>query len=317
LPNDAPRLLVVGSVNTDLRVRVPSLPTPGATILGGALGWSLGGKGANQALTAAALDGDVMLVGAVGSDEFGATARDELDKAGVDVSGLRNSIRPTGVAQVFVDDSGENCIVVSPGANADLDPGFVASTVDAAVRPGDVLLASLEIPLPAVEAAVERAAARGARVVVNPAPAQQLPEELLQRCDVLAPNQHEVRELVPDAATEAVAAQRLLAGGVGAVVVTRGGDGARLYRPGRPVHEQAAIRTHVVDSVGAGDAFCAALAWSLRRGDDLPDAVLCGAAAGAISCSGSGPRGVVARARDVLAAARSGAVNLRSEVTGD
>jgi ribokinase len=279
---DRPSVIVVGSVNMDLVVKVPTLPRPGQTVSDGAFTRTLGGKGANQAATAARLGARVRLIGLTGDDDFGREARADLEAFGVDSSSLGRSSRPTGVASIVVDDTGQNAIAVAPGANHDL----TGSGVDALLRQlraeEAVVLASLEVPDDAVAAAAEAASDRGWRLVLNPAPARPLPQSLIGRCEVLTPNETEAEALG--------SVEALLGQGAGAVVVTLGADGARIHRSGRePVH-RGSIAVHVVDTTGAGDAFNGALAWSLASGHVLEDAVRWATAAGALACRGLGAR---------------------------
>jgi ribokinase len=281
---DGPAVVVVGSVNVDLVLSLPQLPVAGETVIGGRFQRAPGGKGGNQAVAAARLGARTWLIGCVGDDDLGRQARQDLRQAGVDTSLLGTGDAPTGVAAVLVDAAGENAIGVASGANNQLDPDRVRAAV-ASIGPRDaVVLACLEIPDAAVLAASEAAAARGWPFLLDPAPARPLPPELLGGCAVLTPNQHEAARLGP------ASVQNLLAGGVGAVVVTRGADGADLYRPGQPVLHQPPFAVAVVDTTGAGDAFSAALAWALASGHPLEQAIRVAAAAGALSTRALGAR---------------------------
>jgi ribokinase len=278
------RVVVVGSINVDLVTRVPRLPEPGETVIGGTFHKTHGGKGANQAVAAARLGASTLIVGAVGGDEFGREARAVLAREGVDVSWLGTSDLPTGVAQILVGETGENLIAVASGANGDVSAERVTEALRAALAPGAVVLASLEVPVEAVEAAAAVARERGCRLILNPAPARDLPAELLSSCDLLTPNEIEARVLglsQPEALWER---------GVSAVVVTRGSAGADLLRPGARVHHQAAFPVEVVDTTGAGDAFSATLAWALAGGRSLEEAVALAAAGGALATRAMGAR---------------------------
>jgi ribokinase len=278
------RVVVVGSINVDLVTRVPRLPEPGETVIGGTFHKTHGGKGANQAVAAARLGASTLIVGAVGGDEFGREARAVLAREGVDVSWLGTSDLPTGVAQILVGETGENLIAVASGANGDVSAERVTEALRAALAPGAVVLASLEVPVEAVEAAAAVARERGCRFILNPAPARDLPAELLSSCDLLTPNEIEARVLglsQPEALWER---------GVSAVVVTRGSAGADLLRPGARVHHQAAFPVEVVDTTGAGDAFSATLAWALAGGRSLEEAVALAAAGGALATRAMGAR---------------------------
>ena len=262
-----PFVLVVGSVNVDLTLRLPRLPRPGETVSGARSLRSLGGKGANQAAAVARLGGRAVLRARVGSDPDGRFARDALGRAGVDTTAiLVEAGEPTGTAAVLLDADGENLIGVAPGANAGLTAADVAAL---SLRPGAVV-ANLEVPLAAVRAAGQLARQAGCPFVLNPAPAGPLPADLLALVDVLTPNEHEYAELD-------------LAGFTGRVVLTRGRHGLRLIEGGRTIREVPAYPVPTVDSTGAGDACTGALAWALAAGQELDEALQIGAAVGALS----------------------------------
>lgn len=287
-------VVVVGSVNVDLVIRVPALPGPGETVSGGAFSKSFGGKGANQAAAAAKLGARVRLIGLTGDDDFGREAREDLRSRGVDVSGLGTSASPTGVAAIVVDRSGENAIAVASGANHDVTDGFVSEQLGRVSEPDVVLLANLEVPHEAIAAVARVVAERGWRFVLDPAPVRPLPSGVLATCDVLTPNEHEARALGSVA--------ELLAGGVGAVVLTRGADGTDVFLPGAEPWHRDAFPVDAVDTTGAGDAFNGALAWSLGEGRDLREAVRDAAVAGALACRSLGARTALADREELEAA---------------
>jgi ribokinase len=269
-PAAALAVAVVGSLNMDLVIRVPELPGPGETVSGGDLFRNPGGKGANQAVAAARLGRRVAMVGCVGDDDAGRALLASLEADGVDRSRVRvvDGV-PSGTAFITVSEDGENQIVVSPGANARLTEGDVAAA-EAALRAARVTLLQLEVPLEAVAAAARTA---GGRVVLNPAPVRDLPDELLGLLDVLVPNRVELAQLaggpVPQTVDEAVRlAGRLPAR---AVVVTLGADGALVVEDGQAGHVPA-VPVRPVDTTAAGDAFCAGLADALAGGAGLRDA---------------------------------------------
>ena len=284
-----PRVAVIGAVNADYIVRVDRLPQPGETVTGGRLSVRSGGKGANQAHAAARLGARVLLVASVGTDGPAADERAALAADGVDTSGLTASAGPTGLAVVLVDASGENAIAVAGAANDSLAPGTVTERLGGWLDASSVLLCSLEIPLAAAVAAAGAAAAVGALPVINPAPARPLPPELL-RGAILTPNEGELARMVPGADGEQGAVARLLDCGARAVVVTRGRRGASIFAAAQPPVTIGAPSVDVVDTVGAGDAFNGALAWSLACGAPLSAAVTAAAAAGAAACTGTGAR---------------------------
>jgi ribokinase len=264
-------IAVVGSCNVDFVVPVATLPGPGETVLGGDHLRTPGGKGANQSVAAAKLGSPVAFVGCVGDDSLAPTIVSALDGAGVDTSWLRRVPDvPSGIALITVAEGGENTIAVSPGANARLGPADIEAAgsllMDAAV-----MLVQLEISLEVVAVAVR--AARG-RVVLNPAPARELPPDLLSQVDVLVPNRSELGVLAgapePSTPDEAAALAAELSG-PRAVVVTLGADGALVVDNGKPTHVPA-TEVDAVDATGAGDAFCGALADGLARGSTLVEA---------------------------------------------
>ena len=277
-------VIVVGSVNVDLTIKVATLPQPGETVAGGTFSQSPGGKGGNQAAAAAALGAETSFVGVVGDDAFGRSARADLEVAGVDVSELRTGRRHTGVAEIMVDAGGENAIAVASGANHELSARMVDESLERIARPGAVVLCNLEIPDEAVLAAATGARRRGCRFVLNPAPARAVPDDLLRFCDVLTPNEHEAAILGSGSL------ETLLDRGASAVIVTKGGAGADVLRRHAPAHHQDAFPVDVVDTTGAGDAFSAAVATGLSEGRPIERVVALACAAGALSTRAVGAR---------------------------
>jgi ribokinase len=288
----SPVVTVVGSLNLDLVVGVHRLPGRGETVVGTHTGSGPGGKGANQAAAASALRPDVAMVGRVGDDPAGLSLIADLKSRGVDVSAVRTTIAvPTGMATVAVEQpSGENLIVVAPGANHALRPDDVDIP---AVRAATVLLLQLEVPLDTVHAA---AAAATGTVVLNPAPPTALPADLLDRVDVLVPNEWELSQLAGEPARryepdELVGMARRVTGGD--VVVTVGARGALVVpRAGEPVMIAPPAVTPV-DTTGAGDCFCGALCVALADGRNLLAAARYAVAAAALSTTGVGARGML------------------------
>lgn len=286
-----PDLVVVGSSNTDMVVRVPALPGPGETTLGGDLLQAGGGKGANQAVAAARAGGRAALIAAVGEDVFGADTIRRLAADGVDVSHLQQLPGvPSGVALIVVDAAGENSIVVAPGANAALRPERIRE-LEPMLAAAAVVVVQLEIPLETVAAAVRIAARGGATVILNPAPGRDLPDNLLADVSVLTPNEGELRLLtgmeVADPAGRDRAVSGLLDRGVEAVVVTLGARGAYLAAAG----ERALVPgfpVEAMDTTGAGDVFNGALAVALSEGQPLESGVRFACAAAAISVTRPG-----------------------------
>ncbi len=268
------RLLVLGSSNTDMTVRLPRLPLPGQTVLGGSLLTGPGGKGANQAVAAARAGGEVVFVTAVGDDTFGKRALDGYRREGIDVShALIREGTPSGVALIFVDDHGENMIGVASGANASIDEADIDRLPDEVFEPGGwLLVAGLEIPIAAVRRALERASDRGMKVILNPAPCpgEGLPLEIFKGIDIITPNRIELGQLTgidtgTQAGTSKAARELWSRSHRMAVVVTLGGDGCYVEE-GTSNLWMRAYPVEVVDTVGAGDAFNGALAVALAEG---------------------------------------------------
>jgi ribokinase len=286
--SEAATIVMVGSVNVDTILRVTHLPAPGETIIASSETERQGGKGANQAVCAAALLPGVALVACVGDDDRGARALASLANAGVDDSRVSAQRAPTGSSTVIVDDAGENTIVVAPGANSLLTAEEVTDAVTSLAASDTVVVVSLEIPVETVEAAARAAKSVGARFILNPAPGRRLPESLLARCDVLVPDAVEMTQLTGGGSPEAI-----FAAGAGALIVTRGAAGAEIMRPSGPGRLVPALSVKAVDTTGAGDAFVAALAVGLHDGLELEAAVRMAVAAGAIACTAAGARGAV------------------------
>ena len=263
---------VIGSANLDVVARCQRHPMPGETLLGTSLAEHAGGKGLNQAVAAARSGARTTMIGAVGNDEPGVRLRAVLDDNGIDSSYVAVSNDITGRAIIVVDDQGENTIVVVPGANG-------AVRLPQALPRCRVVVAQLEVPLATVTAGFAAARAAGAMTVLNPAPAADLTAELLGLADVVVPNEHELELLG--------GADRLIELGVRALVVTRGAQGVDLITPEGRQHV-APFRVSVVDTTGAGDAFCGSMCARLAAGDDLATAVRWGAAAGALATTVAG-----------------------------
>lgn len=285
----SPRVVVVGSSNTDLVVRTGKrLPAPGETVLGSDLLTVAGGKGANQAVAAARLGAEVTLIACLGEDDFGERAVSGLAAEGIDTSWLIcDPMAPSGTALIMVSDSGENLIAVAPGANARLTPDHVARAASV-LGSADVLLLQLETPLETVEAAARIAADNGVTVILDPAPARPLSDGLLGRIDLLTPNVSEAELLAGERITTEEDARRvaaeLAARGVRQVVLTRGASGC-LAHTTEGAFTIPAAPTEAVDTTAAGDCFNGALACAVGRGASLRQALEFASRAAAVAVS--------------------------------
>jgi ribokinase len=283
------RVVVVGSVNVDLVVTLDALPRPGETVMGGTFARHGGGKGANQAVAAARLGAEVALVAAVGRDDLGDAALEELAGDGVDVGAVVRANAPTGVALITVDRAGENAIAVASGANAELSAEAVTAALGERLdAPAGVVLLGHEVPDAAVVAGARAAREAGWAVLLNPAPARALGDALAALGPLLTPNADEARALTGEADPEA--AGRALAARTGApVLVTVGADGALLCADGG-VERLRAPAVEVVDTTGAGDTFNGALAAELAAGAALETAARLAIGAAARSTTRPGAR---------------------------
>jgi ribokinase len=275
-----PRLTVVGSINVDMVARIGRLPAPGETITDAQLTYAQGGKGANQAVAAARLGARVRMNGCVGSDRFSQFAQRLLRGTGVDTSPIFNVGTDTGLALIAVADSGENQIIVVPGANAHLGPE------DIDLGEHDGVLCQLEIPMETVVAAAERA---NGLFCLNAAPAKPVPVEVLGRADLVVVNRHEL-DALPEAPKLAA--------------VTVGAEGALLLEDGEEVARARPPTVDVVDGTAAGDAFTACLVVSLLEGRDRGEALVRACAAGALAASRAGAQPSLPTADEVDAILR-------------
>jgi len=273
-------VVVIGSVNLDLSVRVPRIAGPGETLLASSMTRSGGGKGANQAVAAALAGAATTFIGCVGDDADGARLRNSLTIFGVRTDLLATVDAPTGIALISVDDDGENAIIVVPGANAAVgDPTAEQRT---RIAEADVLLAQLEIPQPSVVAAA-RACTTATTFILNAAPSAPLSEELWSLVDILVVNQHEALDLCGPHAVDLDRATQTLTDRVPVVILTLGSAGSVLARRGREPLRIPAPAVAAVDTTAAGDTFCGVLAAALARGCDLLEAVRLGSAAASLA----------------------------------
>ncbi len=290
-PRSAPEVLVIGSANTDLVVQTQRLPAPGETLLGGAFFTASGGKGANQAVAAARAGARVTFVARVGSDDFGKEALRGLRRERIDTAyTLADPDLPSGVAFILLDAQGENSIVVASGANAALSPVQLDAAAPAFDR-ASICLLQLETPLPTVAHAIQLAAERSLPVILNPAPAQKLPPEVLSGLTLLTPNESETETLTGirphTEETARQSAEILRNQGVQTVLITLGARGALLVTD-RETRRIPAPEVEAQDTTAAGDAFNGALACALGSGAPLKDAVAFANCAGALSVTRRG-----------------------------
>jgi ribokinase len=291
MPPDQPRICVVGSLNTDLTFRTPRLPKPGETLRGSGFQVGYGGKGANQAVMAARLGAQVTLVGRVGLDAFGDSMVRHLTREGIDTTHVKEDVQePSGTAAIVVDDEAHNCIIVVPGANGALSPDDVGDA-ELVIRQARVLLCQLEVPIPTVREAFRVAREAGAKTILNPAPAAELPDELLGLTDICVPNETELELLVgrPVSTLDAIepAAREIVRRGPPTVLVTLGARGVLIVTADTCDHIPA-VPVDAVDPTGAGDAFIGALAVFLAERRSLQEAVRWACAAAALSVTRPG-----------------------------
>jgi len=295
-------ILVVGSLNMDLVVRVKEMPQPGETIFGRDFQMVPGGKGANQAIAAARSGAKVTMIGKVGAEDFGMRLIENLAVDNINTEHISfDDQAATGIAMISLDEGGQNSIIVASGANMQLAPEDVRDAW-ASLEDVDMVVMPLEIPLDCVAEAAKLAKRDGAKVLLNPAPAQSLPEDLLANLDLLIPNETELEILsgmpVSDRASAEKAAQVLFETGVETIVVTLGADGALLLQDGRTTHI-AAPEVDVVDTTAAGDSFIGGLAAALTKGKSIEDAVAYASCAGALAVTKFGAQPSIPMADDV------------------
>ncbi|WP_310589519.1 ribokinase [Dyadobacter sandarakinus] len=296
-------IYVVGSSNTDMVVRSEKLPAPGETVIGESFLMNPGGKGANQAVGASRLGGQVTFIGKIGDDLFGRGTLDHFRQEGLVTDFVVTDPElPSGIALINVNAAGENCIAVAPGANNALMGQEVLAGLEK-LTAGDIVLVQLEIQPEAVEAAVNRAREKGAKVILNPAPARHLPDNLLHDLFLITPNETEAALLtgMPVSGEEDVrrAAQMLLQKGVRNVVITLGSRGA-LIRTNAYERMIAAPEVTAVDTTAAGDCFNGALAVGLSERMNLEDAVRFACAAAAVSVTRPGAQSAMPYRKEVV-----------------
>lgn len=296
-------IVVLGSLNMDLVVQAQRLPVGGETILGEAFHEIPGGKGANQAVAMARLGAAVKMIGRVGNDGFGQSLLKTMNQDGIDTSDVKivDGVS-TGVALITLQASGENSIIVVPGANGKLMPDDLGE-VTQAIQSAKTFVAQLETPLETVKAALTIAKQGGAFTILNPAPAQKLDAQLLSQVDLLTPNETELALLsgLPTNSMEevSIAAQALMAQGVKALVVTLGSEGALYLGPNGKVVKQSAFKVTPIDTTAAGDSFTGALAVALSKDESIEAALAFASTVGALTVQKLGAQSSLPYLEDV------------------
>lgn len=298
------KIVVVGSTNMDMVVKTDHIPVPGETVLSGSFFMNPGGKGANQAVAVARLGGEAVFISKLGNDVFGKQFSQLFNDEGIDTSFiLSDEDLPSGVALITVDQAGENSIVVASGANANLHSADVQDALNEISAAGIVLL-QLEIPMEVVHFVVDYASSKNVKVILNPAPANILTPELLQKIDILTPNKNEASMIsginVNSIDTAKKAAKAICAKGVKNVVVTMGPLGAVICQEGK-LYTIAARQVETIDTTAAGDVFNGALAVALCEGKSLEEAVEFACEAAALSVTRLGAQSSIPYRNELLA----------------
>ncbi|MBB5066057.1 ribokinase [Granulicella mallensis] len=300
MQSDSRPIVVVGSINIDLVSRVPRIPRAGETIFGYGFQTHPGGKGANQAVGIARLGGVVKMIGMVGRDAFGKEMREHLSKEGVDMTSVGDVDDATGIASIFVDDAGENSIVVTAGANLHVTPDLLRSKSEI-LRTAGAVLTQLEIPVETVLCLSEMCAEMNVPLILDPAPAQTLPAETLHGVTWMTPNETEAQFYAKGATTEEELVNMLFKAGAHGVILKRGALGSVLAGEDRITHRIAAHAVRAIDTTAAGDAFNAAFAVGLMKGYEPVKSAEFASVSAAISVTRAGAQPSLATWDEVMA----------------
>jgi len=289
------KIMVIGSANTDMVVKAIKLPMPGETVIGGTFFMNAGGKGANQAVAASRLGGNVILVSKVGNDIFGKQTREGLQKENINTDYVFvDKDAPSGIALIMVNEEGENCIVVAPGANSNLLPEDILNVKN--IKEAAIILMQLEIPMETIEVVARNAKVNCQKVILNPAPAQKLDDELLDGLFLITPNETEASLLigikVEDEATASLAALLFLKKGVRNVLITLGSKGAYFKNEDLSLMINAPV-VQARDTTAAGDTFTGALSVALAENMDWENAIQFAVEAASISVTRLGAQSSV------------------------
>ena len=295
-------ILVIGSSNTDMIIKMKKMPKPGETVIGGKFSTAAGGKGANQAVAAARAGGNVQFIGRVGSDIFGETALKGFIQDGLNVDHIiKDTVEPSGVALIFVDENAENSIAVASGANGALSPQDIKDR-EHIISSAEILLLQLETPMDTIETAAKIAAKNNVKVILNPAPAQKLSKDLLKNISIITPNETEAELLVGFPITNEKdaesAAKILMELGIKIVIVSLGSKGAFVLSD-TFCGVVPAFSVKAIDTTAAGDVFNGAIAVGLSEGKNIKDAVVFANAAAALSVTKMGAQTSAPRREEI------------------
>lgn len=301
MQNDLRPIVVIGSINMDLVTNVVTIPRAGETVLGSNFQTHAGGKGANQAVGVARLEYPVKMIGMLGSDAFGKEMREHLKREGVDTTHIGESKSATGIAIIQVDSAGQNSIAVASGANYDLTPDVLRSKEEV-IRTAGVVLAQLEIPIETVVCLAEICTRFNLPLILDPAPAHELPERVLSAVTWFTPNETEAQFYAKRTTSDEALIAKLLKTGIHGVILKRGENGCVLAESDGLAHSVPAPVVKAVDSTAAGDAFNAAFAVALMQGYEPLESVKYATAAASISVTRAGAQPSLATKAEVDAA---------------